>query len=108
MFILHKYSSSSGTVDHPQSSFNTELNDLRKIICLRKTKAKFLLKEFQFIKSLEFDGAWQTLSAMLHQIFNDFILSAMLLHQWRHRFVTIATTALLKCFSKPLSGTSSR
>ena len=34
------------------------------------------------------------MSAMLHQIFNDFILSAMLLHQRRHRSVIIATTEL--------------
>ena len=31
---------------------------------------------------------------MADQIFNDFILSVMLLHQLRHRFVTIATTEL--------------
>ena len=30
---------------------NTELNDLRKMVCLRKIK--FLLKEFQLIKSLK-------------------------------------------------------
>ena len=29
----------------------------------------------------------QTLSAMLHKIFNDFILIAMLLHQWCHRLL---------------------
>ena len=31
---------------------------------------------------------------MLHQIFNDFILSALLLHQGRHRSVTVATAEL--------------
>ena len=31
---------------------------------------------------------------MLHQIFNGFLLSAMLLNQWLHRSVTIATTEL--------------
>ena len=36
---------------------NTELNDLRKIICLKKKNRK----EFQFIKSIKFGGAWQTL-----------------------------------------------
>ena len=32
-----------------ETTFNTELNDLRKIICLRKSE--FLLKEFQFVMS---------------------------------------------------------
>ena len=45
-------------------------------------------------KSLKFGGAWQTLSAMLRQIVNDFILSAMLLHQWRHISSIIVTTGL--------------
>ena len=31
---------------------------------------------------------------MLHQTFNGFILSAMLLHQWRHKSVTIAAMEL--------------
>ena len=45
-----------------------------------REKLKFLLKEFQFtvIENLVKHGRQ---SAMLHQIFNDFILSAMLLHQ---------------------------
>ena len=60
------------SVQYPQA-INTELNDLRKIICLRKNL--FLLKEFQFIKSLK-----NLVEHMLH-LFNDFILSAMLLHQ---------------------------
>ena len=33
-------------------NFNTELNDLRKLICLRK-KLKFLLKEFSVYKVVE-------------------------------------------------------
>ena len=40
---------------------NTELNDLRKIICLRKTLIS--LKELQFIKSLKiWWSIWQTLT----------------------------------------------
>ena len=41
--------------------FNTELNCLRIIICLRKSE--FLLKEFQFVISLKIGRAWHTLSA---------------------------------------------
>ena len=72
-------------------AINTELNDLRKLFF--REKLKFLSKEFQFIKSLKI---WWSMAdiAMLHQIFNEFILSAMLLHQWRQRSVTIATTEL--------------
>ena len=55
---------------------NTELNDLKKILV--GEKHKFLLKEFQFIKSLKFGGAWHTLSAML-------------LYKRRHGYVIIAT-----------------
>ena len=40
---------------------------------------------------------------MLYQIFNDFILSAMLLHQCRHRCVTIATAELLNVLLRPLA-----
>ena len=56
-------------------------NALKQIICFEK-KLKFKLKEFQFIKSLS------------NQIFNGFILFAMLLNERRHRSVTIATTEL--------------
>ena len=41
---------------------------------------------------------------MLHQIFNDFILWAMLLHQRRHRSVTIETTQLSNVLLSPLAG----
>ena len=40
---------------------------------------------------------------MLHEIFNDFILSAVLLHQWRHKYVTIATTEVLNVLHSPLA-----
>ena len=40
---------------------------------------------------------------MLHQIFNDFILSAMLLYQWHHRSVTIATAELSNVILNPLA-----
>ena len=50
----------------------------------------------------------KTLSATLHQIFNDFILSAMLLHQWRHRSVTIATVELSNVLRSPIGIMSSR
>ena len=43
------------------------------------------------------------MSVMLHQIFNDFILSAMLLHQRCHRSVTIATTELSNVLPSPLA-----
>ena len=43
------------------------------------------------------------MSAMLHLIFNDFILSAMLIHQLRHRSVTIATTELSNVLLSPLA-----
>ena len=36
-------------------------------------------------------------------ILNDLILSAMLLHQWRHRSVTIATTELSNVLLSPLA-----
>ena len=41
-------------------------------------KLKLPLKEIQFIKLLKI---WWRMAAMFDQIFNDFILSAMLLHQ---------------------------
>ena len=41
---------------------------------------------------------------MLHKIFNDFILSAMLLHQLRHRSVTITTTELSNVLLSRLAG----
>ena len=40
---------------------------------------------------------------MLHQIFNNYILSAMLLHQWRHISITIATTELSAVLLNPLA-----
>ena len=40
---------------------------------------------------------------MLHQIFNDFLLSTMLLHQWRHGSVVIATTELSHVLLSPLT-----
>ena len=43
------------------------------------------------------------LSAMVHQIFNDFIPSVMLLHQWHHRSVTIATMELSNVLLSPLA-----
>ena len=62
-------------------------------------KLRFLLKEFRFMKSLKFGEAWQTLSlsGMLHKIFNDFILSAMLLHQWYNRLSNILLSSLAEC-----------
>ena len=39
--------------------YNTELNDLRKNICL------FLLKELLFVMSLKIGGAWHTLCTMV-------------------------------------------
>ena len=63
-------------------------------------KLSILLREFQFIKSLKIwwsmadkvkekqrGPSRHTLSAMLHQLFNDFILSAILLHQYICRSV---------------------
>ena len=44
-----------------------------------------------------------TLSTMLRQIFNDFILSAMILHRRGHRPVTIATTELSNLLLSPLA-----
>ena len=40
---------------------------------------------------------------MLHQTFNDFILSAMLLHLWHHGSITIATTKLSNVLQSPLA-----
>ena len=42
---------------------NTELNDLRKTVCLRTSEVSW--KEFQFVMSPKLGGAWHTLSAML-------------------------------------------
>ena len=41
----------------------------------------------------------QTLSAMLHKIFNDY--TVMFLRQWHHR--SVATTALSNIFLSPLA-----
>ena len=66
--------------DHPHLirvyTVNTKLNDF---IFFFRDKFKFLLKELQLIKSL---NLWWSMAdiAVLHQTFNDFILSAMLLH----------------------------
>ena len=43
-----------------------------------------------------------SMSAMLHQSFNEFILSAMHLHQRCHRSVTIATTEYSNVLLSPL------
>ena len=40
---------------------------------------------------------------MIQQMFNDFILSPMLLHKWRHRSVTIATTELSNVLLSPMA-----
>ena len=48
-----------------------------KLFVLEKLKF-LLLKEFQFIKSLKI---WWSMADMLHQMFDDIILSTMLLHQ---------------------------
>ena len=66
---------------------NIELNDLRKNICLGKTFSVGGISVYKVIENLV------SMSAMLHEIFNHFILSAMLLHQC-HGSVTIATREL--------------
>ena len=63
---------------------NTELNDLRNIICLRK---KFSVERISVYKVTE---------NLVEHSRHYFILPAMLLHQLRHRSVTIATTELSK------------
>ena len=80
---------------------NTELNDLRKIICLRKNLG-FSVDRISVYKVNEIliKHGRHGLSAMLHQIFNDLILSAMLLYQLRYRSVTIATTELSPDFQR--------
>ena len=40
---------------------------------------------------------------MLHETFDYFILSAMLVHLWHHRSTTIATTKLSKVLQSPLA-----
>lgn len=47
---------------------------------------------------------WRSMSAMLHQILNDFILSAMLLRWWCRGSVTLATMELSNVFLAPLVG----
>ena len=54
-----------------------ELNDLRKIICLRKNLSFCSVERISVYKVIE--NLME--HGMLPQIFNDFILSAMLLHQ---------------------------
>ena len=58
---------------------NTELNDLRKMICLGKTEV--FVERMSVDKVIENLVEHGRLSAMLHQIFKDIILSVMLLHQ---------------------------
>ena len=77
---------------------NTELNDLRKVICLRKTSVS--VERISVYKAIKIWWSMADTYATLHQIFNDFILSAMLLHKRSHRSVTIVTTEV--CFTKPL------
>ena len=55
----------------------TELNDWRKYICLGELSVE-RSSVYKVIEKLVEHGRS---SAMLHQIFNDFILSAMLLNQ---------------------------
>ena len=79
--------------------FSMEINNLRKIIYMRKT---FLLKELQFIKSLKI---WWSMAlfVMFHQMFNDFILSAMLLQN----DVIDSNYRTIKCFTKPFGSRTS-
>ena len=58
---------------------NTELNNLRKIICFRKTKVS--VERVFVYKVIENWWSMANVSVMLPHSFNDFILSAMLLHQ---------------------------
>ena len=60
---LNVFSAFEGTLYDLGFTSNTELNDLRKITCLRKSEV--LLKEFQFVILLKIDGAWHKLSALL-------------------------------------------
>ena len=74
-----------------RNGYNMELTDLRKNICLRKIKLSverisvdkvienLRISVYTVIENLVEHG--RQMSAMFHQIFNDFILSAMLLHQ---------------------------
>ena len=62
----------------------------------------FQCKEFQVLKSLNIGWSMANI-AILHQFINDFILSAMPLHQWRHWYVTIANTELSNVLLSPLA-----
>ena len=56
---------------------NTELNDLRKIICLRKSEVS--VESISVCNVIEKnDGAWHTLSAML-------------LYQCHHKYTTVTS-----------------
>ena len=56
---------------------NTELNDLRKIICLKKSKV--FLKEFQFVMSLKI---WQS---------KAYTVCYASISMKRHKYVTVTT-----------------
>ena len=77
---------------------NRELNDLRKIVW---EKLKFLLKEFQFMKSLKICRRMADIVCHVPSNFQWIYTVCLLLHQWRHRSVTIATTALLNLWLNP-------
>ena len=64
---------------------NTELKDLRNIICLSKSYI-----------SVERISVYKVTENLVEHCRHYFILSAMLLHQLLHRSVTIATTELSK------------
>ena len=56
---------------------NTELNDLRKIICLKKSKV--FLKEFQFVLSLKI---WQSVAYTVYYA---------PISMKGHKFITVTT-----------------
>ena len=83
-------------------TLNYGIKWLEKIICLRKNLS-FYWKNSNLLSHWKFGGAWQTICAMLHQVFNDFIPCTMHLRQWRHRSVTKATTELSNVLLSPLA-----
>ena len=49
------------------TKFNTELNNLRKIICLRKSEVSVVLKEFQFVMLLKI--WWSMANIVCHTLY---------------------------------------
>ena len=65
-----------------------ELNDFRKIICLRKSEVYVKKKNNNFLCHWKIFGAWYTLSAMLQykmksQIFHHRNYDITLMSKWR-------------------------